>query len=68
MDSEAQNLIDRLTEACKDLKCARVRLAMLISEVVMQFCGSPLEAVAILGQAVTFIAADEADRDEWVIQ
>ena len=31
---------------------------MIISEIVMQFCDSPLEAVAILGQAVTFIAAE----------
>ena len=29
----------------------------------MRFCDSPLEAVAILGQAVTFTAADGADLD-----
>lgn len=40
----------------------------IISEVVMRFCYSPLEAVAILGQAVTFIATEEADQDAWVIQ
>ena len=39
-----------------------------ISEVVMRFCDSPLEAVAILGQAVTFTAADGADHDGRVIQ
>ena len=43
-------------------------IAMIITEVVMQFCGSPLEAVAILGQAVTFTAADEADHDGRVTQ
>ena len=32
MDREAQNLIDRLTEACADLKRARVRLAMQIGD------------------------------------
>ena len=43
-------------------------IAMIISEVVMRFCDSPLEAVAILGQAVTFTAADGADQDGRVIQ
>ena len=43
-------------------------IAMIISEIVMHFCGSPLEAVAILGLAVTFTAADEADHDVRVIQ
>ena len=32
MDREAQNLIDRLTEACTDLKRARVRLVMQIGD------------------------------------
>lgn len=43
-------------------------IAMIISEVVMRFCDSPLEAVAILGQAVTFTAAEGADQDGRVIQ
>lgn len=43
-------------------------IAMIISEVVMRFCDSPLEAVAILGQAVTFTAVNEADHDGKVIQ
>ena len=43
-------------------------IAMIISEVVMRFCDSPLEAVAILGQAVTFTAVNEADRDGRAIQ
>ena len=32
MDREAQNLIDRLTDACTDLDGARVRLAMQIGD------------------------------------
>ena len=43
-------------------------IAMIISEVVMQFCCSPLEAVEILGRAVTAIATEEADQDGRVIQ
>ena len=43
-------------------------IALIITEVVMRFCDNPLEAVAILGQAVTFTAADEADHDGRVIQ
>ena len=43
-------------------------IAMIISEIVMRFCDSPLEAVAILGQAVTFTAVDGADQDGRVIQ
>ena len=43
-------------------------IAMIISEIVMRFCESPLEAVAILGHAVMFTAADGANRDGRVIQ
>ena len=32
MDCEAQNLVDRLTEACTALEGARVRLAMQIGD------------------------------------
>ena len=43
-------------------------IAMIISEIVMRFYDSHLEAVAILGQAVTFIAVNEADHDGRAIQ
>ena len=43
-------------------------IALIITEVVMRFCDNPLEAVAILGLAVTFTAADGADYDGRVIQ
>ena len=43
-------------------------IAMIISEIVMRFCDSPLEAVAILGQAVTFIAVNEADHEGRALQ
>ena len=43
-------------------------IAMIISEVVMRFCDSPLEALAILGQAVMFTAVAGSDHDGRVIQ
>ena len=43
-------------------------IAMIISEVEMRFCDSPLEAGAILGQAVTFTAADGAEQEGRLIQ
>ena len=43
-------------------------IAMLISEIALRFCDSPLEALAILGQAVTFTAADGVDLDGRMIQ
>ena len=43
-------------------------IAMIISEIVMRFCYRPLEAVAILGQAVTLTADQGAEINERVIQ
>ena len=43
-------------------------IAMLISEIALRFCDSPLEALAILGQAVTYTAVEEADQGGRVIQ
>ena len=43
-------------------------IAIIISEVVMQFCDSPMSAVTILGQAVTLLATYAADHDGRVIQ
>ena len=52
MDREAQNLIDRLTEACTDLERARVRLAMQIGD----------------ADAVDVSAAEVANQDGRVIK
>ena len=52
MDIEAQNLIDRLTEACTDLERARVRLAMQIGD----------------ADAVDVSAAEVANQDGRVIK
>jgi hypothetical protein len=60
--------VEAVLRALPDQAITGDEIAMIITEVVMQFCGSPLEAVAILGQAVTFTAADEADHDVRVIQ
>ena len=60
--------VEAVLRALPDHAITGDEIAMLLSEVVMQFCDSPLEAVAILGQAVTFTAADGADHDGRVIQ
>ena len=37
-------------------------------EIALRFCGNTLEALMVLGQAVSFIAADGVDRDGRMIQ
>ena len=60
--------VKAVLQALPDHAITGDEIAMIISEIVMRFCDSPLEAVAILGQAVTFIAVNEADHDGKVIQ
>ena len=60
--------VDAVLRSFPDHAITGDEIAMIITEVVMQFCDSPLEAVAILGQAVMFTAADGADHDGRVIQ
>ena len=60
--------VEAVLEALPDHEITGGEIAMIIAEVVMRFCDSPLEAVAILGQAVTFTAVDGADHDGRVIQ
>ena len=60
--------VEAALQALPDHAITGDEIAMIISEVVMRFCDSPLEAVAILGQAVTFIAIEEADQGGRVIQ
>ena len=60
--------VEAVLRALPDHAITGDEIAMIISEVVMRFCDSPLEAVAILGQAVTFTAADGADHDGLVTQ
>ena len=60
--------VEAVLRALPDHAITGDEIAMIISEVVMQFCDSPMEAVAILGLAVTFTAAEAADHDGRVIQ
>ena len=60
--------VEAVLRALPDHAITGDEIAMLLSEVVMQFCDSPLEAVALLGKAVTFTAVNEADYDGRVIQ
>lgn len=54
--------VEAVLEALPDHEITGDEVVMLISEVVMQFCDSPLAAVAVLGLTVTFIAAEGAAR------
>ena len=49
--------VEAVLRALPDHAITGDEIAMIIREVVMQFCDSPMEAVAILGQAVTFTAS-----------
>lgn len=60
--------VEAVLRALPDHAITGDEIALIISEVAMWFCNSPLEAVAILGQAVTFTAAEGADQDGLVIQ
>ena len=60
--------VEAVLRALPDHAITGDEIALIISEVAMRFCNSPLEAVAILGQAVTFTAAEGADQDGLVIQ
>lgn len=72
MSEYSENLtvadVEAVLRALPDHAITGDEIALIISEVVMRFCDSPLEAVAILGQAVTFAAADGAEHDGRVIQ
>ena len=72
MSEYSENLtvadVEAVLRALPDHAITGDEVAMLISEVVMRFCDSPLEAVALLGQAVMFTAAYGADHDGRVIQ
>ena len=72
MSEYSENLtvadVEAVLRALPDHEITGDEIAMLISEIALRFCDSPLEALAILGQAVTFTAADGVDRDGKVIQ
>ena len=60
--------VEAVLRALPDHAITGDEIAMIISEIAMRYGGNPLEAVAILGQAVTFTAAEGADQDGRVIQ
>ena len=60
--------VGAVLRALPDHEITGDEIAMIISEIVLRFCDSPLEAVAILGQAVTFTAAEGANQDGRRIQ
>ena len=72
MSEYSENLtvadVEAVLRALPDHAITGDEIAIIISEIVMRFCDSPLEAVAILGQAVTFTAAYGANQEGRVIQ
>ena len=60
--------VEAVLRALPDHAITGDEIAMIISEVVMRFCDSPLAAVAVLGLAVTFTASEGDDQDGRVIQ
>ena len=60
--------VEAVLRALPDNEITGDEIAMIISEIALRFCGTTLEALVILGQAVSFIAADGVDRDGRVIQ
>ena len=60
--------VEAVLRALPDHEITGDEIAMIISEIALRFCGTTLEALVILGQAVSFTAADGVDRDGRVIQ
>ena len=60
--------VEAVLRALPDHEITGDEIAMLISEIALRFCDSPLEALAILGQVVTFTAAYGANQEWRVIQ
>ena len=60
--------VEAVLRALPDHEITGDEIAMIISEIALRFCGNTLEALVILGQAVSFTAADGADHDGRMIQ
>ena len=68
-DNLTEEDVEAVLQALPDHAITGDEIAMLISEVVMQFCDSPMSAVTILRLAAEmFVAADGTDQDGRVIQ
>ena len=72
MSEYSENLtvadVEAVLRALPDHEITGDEIAMLISEIAMRFCGNSLEALVIMGQAVSFTAAEGVDRDGRAIQ
>ena len=60
--------VEAVLRALPDHEITGDEIAMLISEIVLRFCDSPLEALLIMGRAASFTAAEGAKLDGRVIQ
>ena len=60
--------VEAVLRALPDHEITGDEIAMIISEIAMRFCGNTLEALLIMGRAVSFTAAEGANQDGGVIQ
>ena len=60
--------VGAVLRALPDHEITGDEIAMIISEIALRFFGNTLDALVILGQAVSFTAADGANQDGKVIQ
>lgn len=60
--------VEAVLRALPDHEITGDEIAMIISEIALRFCGNSLKALVILGQAVSFTAAEGANQDGGVIQ
>lgn len=60
--------VQAVLRALPDHEITGDEIAMIISEIALRFCGNTLQALVIMGLAVSFTAADGANQDGKVIQ
>lgn len=60
--------VEAVLRALPDHEITGDEIAMIISEIALRFCGNSLEALLIMGLAVSFTAADGTNQDGKVIQ
>ena len=72
MSEYSENLtvadVEAVLLALPDHEITGDEISMLISEIALRFCGTKLEALLIMGRAVSFTAAEGANQDGRRIQ
>lgn len=60
--------VQAVLRALPDHEITGDEIAMIISEIALRFCGNTLQALVIMGLAVSLTAAEGADQDGRAIQ